>query len=85
MMPRIQAEEQQERITAARVAQGAGDDDGKRAIGAYEDNLDRQRTGETAKQERQPVSPKARRLEAAALGLSVGKPPALEEREERDA
>lgn len=75
MLPRLQAEEQTERINAARLAQGAADDDGKREQERYMRDLDRRRTGEAADAER-PAEPSTmmRMMGAAALGLTIGKP-----------
>lgn len=71
MMPRLQAEEQTVRITAARVAGGAGDDQGRRVVRDYERALERQRAGLSAP----AVMPKRDRFDrAAALGIKIGRP-----------
>ena len=70
MMPRLQAEEQTVRITAGRVAAGAGDDQGRRIIQDYDRALERQREGLPAP----TATPKRDRFaRAAMLGIRIGR------------
>ena len=80
MMPRLEAEEQTARITAQRVAYGAGDEKGKRAVDAYEKILTSQRGGQAIRTTSEAEDSRKERFgKAAELGIALGRPKEMKE------